>query len=95
MGSSYEFTCRQCEYSAEVSGGDDAGKISATTTILCEDCKQLFDVMVSENPSEKSSYRDPVCPRDNNHKVRRWKHPDVCPKCGTQMEKGALTIDWD
>lgn len=46
MGSHDQFTCTACDYSAEVSGGDDVGMMVLTTTIACETCKKLYDVEV-------------------------------------------------
>ncbi len=45
MGSWTEFRCGSCGYEAMVSGRDDAGMLVNTTTILCEDCEELYDVV--------------------------------------------------
>jgi len=95
MGSLFEYRCPNCRFSAMVSGGDDCGRASATTTILCEDCRELSDELVSRQPWDEKTYKKPFCPRNRKHKVRKWKHPDVCPKCGEVMEQGSPTILWD
>jgi hypothetical protein len=46
MGQCYDFTCASCGYNATVSGGDDRGMRCATTTIICHDCEELFDVTI-------------------------------------------------
>jgi hypothetical protein len=32
----------------------------------------------------------PACPVSPLHRIRPWKRPDKCPKCGTFLEVGAL-----
>ena len=95
MGSLYDFACANCGYEAMVSGKDDRGMMCATTTILCEDCREICDAVVSETPWDKASYQEPVCPNKKSHRIRRWKHPDVCPRCGSEMERGEITTHWD
>ncbi len=93
MGRQHEFTCPACGYAVTVSGGDDAGMNVITTTLLCETCKTLEDVVVHQLKPER--IREPRCPRSPRHKVRRWVFPDVCPKCGTTMELGEVETIWD
>jgi transcription elongation factor Elf1 len=50
MGAKNQFICKHCDYEAIVSGGDDVGMACRTTTISCEDCGELFDVLTSEQP---------------------------------------------
>jgi hypothetical protein len=45
MGRSYWFECGRCGYRAKVSGGADRGKDFFIQTILCLDCKQLYDAV--------------------------------------------------
>ena len=44
MGRTFHFDCPHCQYRARVSGGADAGLNCAVQTIICLDCRQLFDV---------------------------------------------------
>ena len=46
MGRTYHFDCPYCHYQARVSGGADAGVNCAVQTIVCLDCRQLFDVFI-------------------------------------------------
>jgi hypothetical protein len=39
----YQFRCDPCGYEAKVSGDRDCGMASATVTILCENCRELFE----------------------------------------------------
>ncbi|TWU29641.1 hypothetical protein Pla144_04200 [Bythopirellula polymerisocia] len=65
VGINYQFICENCNYEAVVSGGDDVGMVSCTTTISCQDCGELFDVVTSEKPWDEStglSDGELVCP---------------------------------
>jgi len=44
MGRTYHFDCPYCQYRAHVAGGADAGINCAVQTIVCLDCRRLFDV---------------------------------------------------
>jgi hypothetical protein len=44
MGKTYLFECGLCHYRVKVSGGSDAGVDCHTQTLLCHDCRELFDV---------------------------------------------------
>ena len=45
MGRSYWFECTKCGYRAIVSGRADRGLGVVVQTILCRDCKQLYDAV--------------------------------------------------
>ena len=65
MGTNYQFLCKHCDYEAVVSGGDDVGMGCRTTTISCQDCGELFDVVTSEQPWDESTGlpdEELVCP---------------------------------
>lgn len=65
MGTKTQFPCKHCSYQAIVSGGDDVGMRCCTTTISCQDCGELFDVITSEQPWDEStelSDGELVCP---------------------------------
>ncbi len=44
MGRTFQFECPQCQFPARVAGGADAGINCAVQTIVCHDCRRLFDV---------------------------------------------------
>jgi len=99
VGTHYLFTCPNCVYETEVSGGNDVGMACATSTILCKTCKELFDIETSTEPwlaierdwkPEKYS-----CPNSPDHPCRLWKHPGPCPRCGVSMKKVEATLNWD
>jgi hypothetical protein len=44
VGRTYHFDCPHCQYQARVAGGADAGVNCAVQTVVCLDCRRLFDV---------------------------------------------------
>jgi hypothetical protein len=46
MGRSYWFECSKCGYRANVSGRADRGLGFCVQTILCRDCKELYDAVI-------------------------------------------------
>jgi len=47
MGRTYLFECPKCTYRAKVAGGADRGVYFAAQTLLCHECKELHDAVVS------------------------------------------------
>jgi hypothetical protein len=45
MGKSYWFECSRCGYRAKVAGKADDGLHMSVQTILCEDCRELYDAV--------------------------------------------------
>src|SRR5437762_1553319 len=45
MGKSYWFECSRCGYRAKVAGRADEGLHMSVQTILCEECKELYDAV--------------------------------------------------
>jgi hypothetical protein len=45
MGRSYAYECPKCGYRTKVSGGADRGVIAWVQTVLCRDCKELYDAV--------------------------------------------------
>ena len=45
MGKSYWFECGRCGYRAKVAGRADDGLHLSVQTILCQDCKELYDAV--------------------------------------------------
>ena len=44
MGKTYEFECSLCHYRVKISGGADSGVDCEVQTVVCHDCRDLFDV---------------------------------------------------
>jgi hypothetical protein len=45
MGRSYWFECTRCGYRARVSGRSDRGFHFSVQTVVCRDCRELFDAV--------------------------------------------------
>lgn len=48
MGRTYLFECPLCQYRAKISGGADSGLHCAIQTVVCRDCRELYDVFVRQ-----------------------------------------------
>ena len=64
MGRTYMFECEKCDYQARVAGGREEGLEFTVQTILCQECRQLQDSVIS--------WRTPVTTFPN-------ESPDVPP----------------
>ena len=121
MGRTYLFECSKCGYRARVSGGADSGRHVSVQTILCADCKELYDAVIAFKPlSRRESHQKippkfavlvnrlpphgvrqwikfkPACPLSSRHRIRLWKQPDKCPKCGSYLDPGPIPFRrWD
>jgi len=45
VGKTYLYECPQCQYRAKISGGVDGGLHCEIQTVICRDCRQLYDVI--------------------------------------------------
>lgn len=43
MGKTYVFECSLCHYRAQISGGADSGVDCEVQTVVCQDCRELYD----------------------------------------------------
>jgi len=74
MGRSYWFECPKCSYRAKVSGRADRGLGFCVQTILCRDCKELYDAVTRlKVPDESGGLRGPA----GFDKARFMKAPPV------------------
>jgi len=90
MGQTRDHVCSACGYRANVSGGPDAGEMCETLTVVCQQCRALYDVVTAEHgrdaaPPNRNSVK-PSCPKSASHVVKPWKKKDRCPKCGGSMK---------
>jgi len=93
MSCSILYRCPACGYEAEVSGRRDWGVFHVTETIVCRDCRELFDVRANEKPQDVEIKNGRIigeltgirCPKDPDHQIRPWRGPGACPRCGTRM----------
>ncbi len=76
MGTLYQFSCPNCGYQAEVSGGTDFGMTVTTNTIICKTCQELYDAVISDKPwLVMEDDRTPIsytCPKSKRHVVEFW-----------------------
>lgn len=56
MGRSYWFECARCGYRAKVSGRLDRGLNLFVQTILCQDCKELYDAVTRIRVPDRTSH---------------------------------------
>ena len=54
MGRSYWFECPKCGYRTKVSGRADRGLSFCVQTILCRDCKELYDAVTRLKVQDES-----------------------------------------
>jgi len=100
MGALNKYVCPARGYHAEVSGGEDCGFEAITTTILCNDCRKLYDIQIGytewsqTEPSERKTFKM-RCPRRAKHQIREWVDGGPCPQCGTPMENKGASLIWD
>jgi len=46
MGRTYLFECMKCGYRAQVAGGASSGERFSVQTILCHECRELYDAII-------------------------------------------------
>jgi len=44
VGKTYLFECPQCQYRVKISGGADEGVHCEIQTVVCHECRQLYDI---------------------------------------------------
>lgn len=67
LGTWFLYSCPACGDTAKVSGGEDGGMVVSTTTILCETCQKLYDVVTATHRGEADRCHLPQCPRAKRH----------------------------
>ena len=111
MGTIFTFICTSCDYKTESSGKEDRGFLSVVKPFICNDCEEVYDILIeeigkvvdrdflevssSEINKNKESYSCPSC---NSNNLTDWNPNDYkCPKCECQMivDKNAKIKMWD
>ena len=99
MGAHVDYSCPACGLTGHVSGGEDCGMDTLTTTIYCKTCDQLQDVPVGVVPYALPEHHiEPRCRRRKSHRFQIWNREEPCPRCGKALlemdENGNITM-WD
>jgi hypothetical protein len=89
MGKTYLFECGLCHYRVKVSGGADAGVDCEIQTVVCRDCRELFDIFTrvrrQSTPFGKFKALNPEIPPaalvGSPARRKGWqKPPPACPR---------------
>jgi hypothetical protein len=100
VGAWFNFHCPSCDYSAEVSGGDDWGMVARVQTRICESCRNLVDVYMGPALGACAIEDYDIkciesCPECGSNQTKKWPKSRPCPRCGARMRKGEITALWD
>jgi hypothetical protein len=87
MGRTYLFECFGCGYRVHVAGSTDRGEHVAVQTILCANCRELYDAVIEFKASRQNENHPKTAPRFAAlldrlppHGVRKWiKFKLACP----------------
>jgi hypothetical protein len=91
MGRTYLFDCSRCGYRAKVSGRADHGFTACVQTIVCLDCKKLYDAVTrAKRPLSNGA------PLQKQLKAASWKlsnrsSSDSPPTFGSAVNRLAFT----
>ena len=102
MGTLKRFDCPACGYSACVSGGLDYGFMTVVQTMICEDCRDVVDVLVGQmghvGPTGDPEYdaRLNLCPECRGIRLSAWVNERPCPRCAEPMTESSEPVaNWD
>lgn len=101
MGIRKTYKCNKCSYSAEISGGVDRGFTVKTNTMLCEQCKEVIDVITHTNDIYNWEDESDIGKCENCNSsiyLKEWdneKRP--CPRCSGKLDvdKNGMYVMWD
>jgi hypothetical protein len=71
MGRTFHYHCTQCPYQASISGGADGGRDCDVQTILCRECRELYDVF--------TRVRRVAGQRESARKFSAFTRPEIPP----------------
>jgi len=57
VGKTYLFECPVCQYRTQISGGADSGYHCEIQTVICRDCRELYDVFIRQRRWSDSTDR--------------------------------------
>jgi hypothetical protein len=79
MGRTFQFECPQCQYQARVGGGADAGINCSVQTIVCLDCRRLFDVFTRFRLREGEEEPAPADVKTRSSRIRLPDEVNIPP----------------
>jgi hypothetical protein len=79
MGRTFQFECPQCQYQARVGGGADAGINCSVQTIVCLDCRRLFDVFTRFRLREGEDEPAPAEVKTRSSRIRLPDEVNIPP----------------
>jgi len=99
MGRSFWFECARCGYRAKVSGRADRGIHLFVQTILCRDCKELYDAVTRIRvPLESAGKERKLAPRLRSGGRLNHATPKVAPSFLAAVNRltvaGMAWSDW-
>ncbi len=101
MGVRHGFTCTNCEYTCEVSGGKDRGMRSRTDTFVCKDCKIVQDIAINKEGADDKTINELCCEKCKGNNLELWgenigRLSKPCPKCNATMKMTRpMNVMWD
>ena len=84
MGRTYQFDCPHCQYHARISGGVDEGIHCVVQTMVCLDCRELFDALTQVRRLPEVPR---TAPRQNNFAAERTVPPPLLRDSATAKLK--------
>lgn len=80
MARTFHFECARCRYRASVTGGQDRGVHAYVQTVLCRDCRKLYDV----------PYRMRVANEELETRFRLWRTNLLRQAAGDALRPASL-----
>ena len=90
MGRTYLFECGKCGFKAKVSGRADQGFDFSVQTILCRDCKKLYDAITRWKVPDEPAEPAPTPARKGGGRLLR-RNPEAVPTFDEAVNQLAVT----
>ncbi len=85
MATWMDWSCSKCDFVFHGAGEHSALRSGTTTSIYCEGCEDVMDVLDAPPPwrRDKEAPVEPLaCDHDKRHAIRPWTAKEPCPHCG-------------
>jgi hypothetical protein len=94
VGKTFLFECPRCAYRAYVSGRTDRGLGVCVETIVCRDCKRLYDVVVRMRPPKEQEMSVPSPPSSQLRPVRSADKAPPANQALNRLQMGLSPTKW-